>query len=92
MRYFRRALVEERRHLRIRVRLPDRRGSKPRKMAEIFDLLAQLELNVLDIKYRRDTPDLPLGVVQVEFHLETRGRNHAALAREAIESSGIGLP
>jgi len=92
MRYFRRALVEERRHLRIRVRLPDRRGSKPRKMAEIFDLLARHELNVLDIKYRRDTPDLPLGVVQVEFHLETRGRNHAALAREAIESSGIGLP
>jgi len=92
MRYFRRALVEERRHLRIRVRLPDRRGSKPRKMAEIFQLLAQHQLNVLDIKYRRDTPDLPLGVVQVEFHLETRGRNHAAMACQAIEESGIGLP
>jgi threonine dehydratase len=92
MRYIRRALVEERRHLRIRVRLLDRRGSKPRKMEQIFRLLAEHRLNVLDIAYRRDTPDLPMGVVQVEFHLETRGRNHAAAVQQAIEESGIGLP
>ena len=91
MRYFRRAMVEERRHLRIRVKLHDRRGSKPRKMAEIFSLLAEHQLNVLHIVYRRDTPDLPMGVVQVEFHLETRGRRHADAITQAIADSGIGL-
>ncbi len=91
MRYFRRALVEERRHLRIRVKLLDRRGSKPRKMAEIFQLLADHQLNVLHIAYRRDTPDLPLGVVQVEFHLETRGRRHAEAIQRASTDAGIGL-
>jgi threonine dehydratase len=84
-RYIRRALAEAGRHLRLQVRLRDRRGSKPREMAEIFSLLAEHEINILDIDYQRDRPGLPLGVVLVEFLLETRGGEFA----DALEASLI---
>ena len=88
-RYIRRALAEDRRHLRLRVRLRDRRGSKPREMAEIFGLLAEHEINILDIRYQRDRPGLPLGVVQVEFLLETRGGDFADALEASIVSAGF---
>ena len=88
-RYVRRALAEDRRHLRLRVRLRDRRGSKPREMAEIFGLLAAHEINILDIKYQRDRRGLPMGVVQVEFLLETRGGAFADALEASIEGAGF---
>ncbi|MHC4578365.1 MAG: threonine ammonia-lyase [Planctomycetota bacterium] len=90
-RYIRRALVHERRNHAVRLRLVDRRGSKPRAMATLFRLLGEHEMNVLDIAYRRDTPDLPLGLVEVELLLETRGDAHATAITEALRQAGFHL-
>ncbi len=88
-RFIRRALAGDRRHLRMRVRLEDRRGSRPRQMARLFTVLAQEEVNVLHIGDRRDTPDLPVGIVEVELLLETRGSDHADLLDRALNESGF---
>lgn len=88
-RFVRRALAAERRHLRIRVRMHDRRGSSPRRMAELFALLADHELNILAIGYRRDAPDLPMGIVEVELLLETRGAEDAERAVATLVAAGF---
>ncbi len=83
-RFIRRALAEDQRHLRVRVRLQDRRGSKPRQMAALFNVLADQEVNILQIDDRRNTRDLPVGVVEVELLLETRGSLHADAVETAL--------
>jgi len=88
-RYIRRALAEEHRHVRLRVILTDRRGSKPREMAKIFGVLAEHEANVLDLTYQRDRPGVPLGRVLVELLLETRGRAHAAAIEQGLGKAGL---
>ncbi|MHC4341720.1 MAG: threonine ammonia-lyase [Planctomycetota bacterium] len=90
-RYIRRALAEEERHLRINVRLVDRRGSKPRQMSQLYHVLAQHEINILHSSYRRDIPDLPLGIVEVGLLLETLGADHARLLKDALRQSGFEL-
>ncbi len=90
-RYIRRALIEERRHHHVRVRLIDRRGSKPREMSKLFQLLGEHELNVLDIAHHRDTPNVPLGLVEVELLLETRGPAHARAITDALAGAGFDL-
>ncbi len=88
-RYVRRALAAERRHVRLRVRLADRRGSSPRQMADLFRLLADHEVNILDITYRRSTLDLPVGLVEVTLLLETRGADDADAVTAALRATGF---
>jgi len=90
-RYIRRALVEQKRHLSVRLRLIDRRGSKPREMARLFTLLGAHEMNVLDIAYRRDSAGVPLGQVEIELLLETRGAAHARAITDAFTKAGYEL-
>ncbi|MEE8104208.1 MAG: threonine ammonia-lyase [Planctomycetota bacterium] len=90
-RYIRRALVEQKRHLSVRLRLIDRRGSKPREMARLFTLLGVHEMNVLDIAYRRDSANVPLGQVEIELLLETRGAAHARAITDALQKAGYEL-
>ncbi len=88
-RYVRRALAADHRHLRIRVQMPDRRGSSPRQMADLFRLLGEQEVNILAINYRRDTLDLPLSVVEVELLLESRGGDHAVATTASLTAAGF---
>lgn len=88
-RYIRRALAGQRRHHRVRVRLVDRRGSKPREMARLFGLIADHDMNVLAVSYRRDTPMVPLGLVEVELLVEARGAAHTRALDEALAESGF---
>jgi len=88
-RYVRRALAAECRNLKIRVRMPDRCGSSPRQMAELFGLLADHHVNVLDVEYRRNTLDLPFGVVEVGLLLETRGVENADAVGTSLQTAGF---
>lgn len=88
-RYVRRALAAEQRHLAVRVRLTDRRGSNPQEMADLFRLLAEHEVNILDIMYRRSTLDLPVGIVEVALLLETRGAEDAQAVTAALTAAGF---
>ena len=87
-RYINRALAVQQRHLPLRVRIEDRRGTKPDRMARLFRMIAEHDQNILDIEYHRDTADLPLGMVEVELLLETRGEAHAAQLLDALTTSG----
>jgi len=90
-RYVRRALAAEHRNVRIRVRMPDRCGSSPRQMAELFGVLADQDVNVLDIEYRRSTLDLPFGVVEVALLLETRGAANTDAVSASLARAGFQL-
>jgi threonine dehydratase len=90
-RYVRRALAAENRNVRIRVRMPDRCGGSPRLMAELFGLLADQDVNVLDIDYHRNTLDLPFGVVEVALLLETRGAENADAVSTSLAGAGFQL-
>ncbi len=90
-RYVRRALAADHRHLTIRVRMADRRGSSPRQMAELFGLLADHQVNILEVAYRRSTLDLPLGIVEVAMLLETRGVDDAERVTMALADAGFEL-
>jgi threonine dehydratase len=88
-RYVRRALAAERRRLHVRVQLPDRRGVSPRRMAELFGLLAAHEVNILEAAYRRCSLDVPLGNVEVELLLETRGAADADAVSTSLAGAGF---
>ncbi|MHC4848502.1 MAG: threonine ammonia-lyase [Planctomycetota bacterium] len=90
-RFVRRALARQRRHEPVRIRMVDRRGTKPREMARLFALLADQDVNVLDIDYRRETYDVPLGMVEVELVLETRGAEHADAVQREVLAAGFEL-
>ena len=90
-RFIRRALARQRRHEPVRIRLVDRRGSKPREMARLFALLADHDVNVLDIAYRREQSTIPMGQVEVELLLETRGAEHADAVQRGIHDAGFHL-
>jgi threonine dehydratase len=90
-RFIRRALAHQRRHERVRVRMLDRRGSKPREMSRLFALLADQDANVLDVDYRRETHDVPLGMVEVELMLETLGHEHADRIQQRMLDDGFEL-
>jgi threonine dehydratase len=88
-RYVRRALAAERRHLELKLRLTDRRGSTPQQMAELFRLLAEHEVNILDVASRRAALDLPVGVVEVSLLVETRGGEEAHAVTAALAKAGF---
>ena len=88
-RYVRRALAAEHRHLALRVQMADRRGNSPRQMAELFHILADHEVNILAVNYRRDTLDLPVGVVEVQLVLETRGGENAGAVVPSLVAAGF---
>jgi len=90
-RFIRRALANQRRHEPVRVRMIDRRGSKPREMSRLFALLADHDVNVLDIDYRREAREVPLGRVEVRLLLETRGAEHADTVQRALDEAGFDL-
>ena len=58
-------------------------------MAELFGLLADHEVNILEIAYRRSTFDLPLGVLEVVMLLETRGTEDAESVTMALVDAGF---
>ena len=88
-RCIRRALAAETRYLRLGVRLVDRRGRKPREMARIFGMLADQDVNVLDIGYRREATDLPIGLVEIELLVETRGLEHSHAVAAELRRGGF---
>jgi len=67
------------RFLVVRCRIPDRPG----KLFSMLAHLAQLRVNVLDVRHNRAGWRIPLGVVEVELLAETRNAEHA---REIVTS------
>ncbi len=72
------------RYLSLRVRMRDRPGA----LAELLTLVGDRGANVLDVAHSRIFESLPLGDVEVELKLETRGPSHRADLVDALVAAG----
>ncbi|MBC3190113.1 threonine ammonia-lyase [Pseudonocardia sp. C8] len=75
----RHGLVASSRYLNLHVQIPDRPGA----LAELLARIGTLGANITDIAHSRISGALPVGEVDVELSLETRGPDH----RDAIVAS-----
>lgn len=71
----------------LRLHLPDRPG----QLRRVLDCLSASRANVLDIQHRRSGLNLPLGVVEVDLHIETRGLEHDTRIAADLEARGFQL-
>jgi len=76
-----RGLVLAGRFVRLHVRVQDRPGA----LAEIATVLARLKANVVEIEHERAFTHGPFSEVEVFVTLETRGTEHVAEIRRALE-------
>ena len=72
------------RRLVLRVRLPDLPGS----LAALLEIISSTGANLLDVQHLREGLDLHIQETAVQLVLETRGPEHAAAVRSAIEAGG----
>ncbi|HYH32646.1 MAG TPA: threonine ammonia-lyase [Pseudonocardia sp.] len=72
------------RYLSLRVRVGDRPGA----LAELLALVGSLGANVLDVSHSRISGTLPLGDVEVELSMETRGSDHCVELVDALRAAG----
>lgn len=70
--------------VRIRVELPDVPGA----MAQVTQLLAELDSNIVGIEHQRDFAGSSVRSVDVEFVLQMRGEEQAELVLTALRSRG----
>jgi threonine dehydratase len=72
------------RYLSLRVRVSDRPGA----LAALLSLIGDLGANVIDVSHSRISGALPLGDVDVDVTLETRGPEHCVELVEALRAAG----
>ncbi len=80
----RRHETQARRRLVLRVRIPD----LPGRLAALLAAIGAAGANLLDVQHIREGLDLHIQETAVQLVLETRGPDHAAAVRAAIEAAG----
>jgi threonine dehydratase len=83
-RILRKGLLKNGRIMRVKLTIDDIPGS----LSRMLRLVAERKANVLHIFHDRDVKDLPVNRTYVELELETRGPDHMAEVREALEDAG----
>ena len=71
--------------LSIAVTLPDRPGS----LAKLVQTVAELEINVRDVRHRRGELHVPVGLTEITLELETRDREHQDELLAKLDSLGL---
>ncbi|NOQ53998.1 MAG: threonine ammonia-lyase [Thermoplasmata archaeon] len=69
----RQGLTKAGRILQIRVQMEDRPG----RLYNLLESISEGGANILEVSHRRDVPDLPYGLVQLNLTFETRDEDHA---------------
>ena len=80
-----RGLARERRIVRLRVEAPDQPGS----LALTTRIIAEQGGNVLEVRHERLSFDVPIKATQIDFVLETEGREHLDRIVAALRASHI---
>jgi threonine dehydratase len=80
-----RGLVKAGRLARLRVRVRDLPGS----LARVTACLAAADANIEEVHHQRAFADVPLQTVEVEFVLQTRGREHVRELIAALDRAGF---
>jgi threonine dehydratase len=86
-RIIRKGLIQSGRIMRVNVMLEDVPGA----LAHLLKLIADSNANVLHIHHDRSRRDFPVSTTAVELELETRGEDHIAAIRQALEDAGYPL-
>ncbi len=73
------------RFLRISARVPDHPGA----LAELTKVIADLDVNVLDVEHHREGAGVSVDEVEVDFTLETHDWAHGEQVLAALELRGI---
>jgi threonine dehydratase len=69
----RQGLVKAGRILQIRVQMEDRPG----RLLDLLESISDAGANILEVSHRRDVPELPYGLVELNITFETRNAEHA---------------
>jgi threonine dehydratase len=69
----------------IAVTLPDRPGS----LSGLIALVAELEMNVRDVRHRRGEVHVPVGLTEITLELETRDADHQQALLARLEEKGL---
>ncbi|MEV1293236.1 threonine ammonia-lyase [Pseudonocardia sp. NPDC049635] len=83
----RNGLVASSRYLTLRVQVPDRPGA----LAELLARVGSLGANVTDVAHSRISGALPVGEVDVELSLETRGPEHRDTIVAGLRAAGYAV-
>lgn len=75
------------RYLQFRLLMPDRPGS----LVAVLSLLAQVDVNVLEVEHIRTGSHVHLGEVQIGLQLETKGPDHCTAVLAALRAAGYPL-
>jgi threonine dehydratase len=69
----RQGLVKAGRILQVRVQMEDRPG----RLLELLEAISEAGANIMEVSHRRDAPELPYGLVELNITFETRNAEHA---------------
>jgi len=75
------------RYLQFRLLMPDRPGS----LVAVLALLAEVDVNVLEVEHVRTGAQLHLDEVEIRLQLETKGPDHCEVVLAALRSAGYPL-
>lgn len=80
-----RGLVADGRLARLAVTVPDRPG----QLAQVTALVAEAGANVLEVAHRRAFADISVRDVEIDIHVETRGRDQVKALIALLETHGF---
>ncbi len=79
----RQGLVKRGRLLQVRVQMEDRPG----RLLRLLESISEAGANIMEVSHRRDVPELPYGVVELNLTFETRDEKHAERLLSLIVTS-----
>ncbi len=87
LRVIRHGMASAGRYLQFRMRVPDRPGS----LAALLALLAQAQVNVLEVEHARSGPRMSVDEVEIGLRLETQGHDHSDAVLSTLRAAGYPL-
>lgn len=69
----RQGLVKAGRILQVRIQMEDRPG----RLLDLLESINDAGANIMEVSHRRDVPELPYGLVELNLTFETRNEEHA---------------
>jgi threonine dehydratase len=78
-------LAASERYLKLRVMLPDRPG----QLARTAEIVSEQNANVVEVLHTRHGRGLQISEVELELHIETRGKEHRKQVVKALRDEGF---
>lgn len=80
-------LAASARYMKLRILLPD----VPGQLVRTASIVAEQNANVVEVIHTRHATELPVSQVELELHIETRGRDHGDAVAKALSDAGYQL-